>query len=80
MARYVERPIILPLSNPTEKSEATPEQLIQWTNGKALIATGSPFADVTWQGQVFPISQCNNYLAFPGLGLRRGCGESERSE
>lgn len=69
MARYVERPVILPLSNPTEKSEATPADLIQWTKGKALIATGSPFADVGWNNQKFPVSQCNNYFAFPGIGL-----------
>lgn len=69
MARYVAQPIVLPLSNPTTKAEATPEQLIQWTQGKALIATGSPFADVNWQGRVYPISQCNNYFAFPGIGL-----------
>jgi malate dehydrogenase (oxaloacetate-decarboxylating) len=69
MAHYVERPIILPLSNPTHKAEAIPKNIIQWTRGKALIATGSPFADVTWQGQLFPISQCNNYFAFPGIGL-----------
>ena len=60
MASYVERPVILPLSNPTEKSEAVPEDLMQWTQGKALIATGSPFEG---------FSQCNNYLAFPGIGL-----------
>ena len=69
MAQYVERPIILPLSNPTEKAEATPENIIKWTNGKALIAAGSPFADVVWQGKSFPVSQCNNYFAFPGIGL-----------
>lgn len=69
MARYVERPLILPLSNPTEKIEAKPTDLIEWTRGKALIATGSPFQDVVWQGKTFPISQCNNYFAFPGIGL-----------
>jgi malate dehydrogenase (oxaloacetate-decarboxylating) len=69
MARYVEHPLILPLSNPTEKSEATPEDLIKWTKGKALIAAGSPFADVYWNDQKFPINQCNNYFAFPGIGL-----------
>lgn len=69
MAKHVERPIILPLSNPTQKAEATPEDLIQWTQGKALIATGSPFPDVIWQGQLFPVGQCNNYFAFPGIGL-----------
>lgn len=69
MARHVERPIIFPLSNPNEKSEAIPRDLLNWTEGKALIATGSPFDDVDYQGETFPISQCNNYLAFPGIGL-----------
>lgn len=69
MAKHVERPIILPLSNPTEKAEAKPADLIEWTQGRALIATGSPFPDVVWQGKTYPISQCNNYLAFPGIGL-----------
>jgi len=69
MTRYVKRPIILPLSNPTSRVEATPENLIQWSQGQALIASGTPFADVVWNDRIFPISQCNNYLAFPGLGL-----------
>lgn len=69
MAKYVEKPIIFPLSNPTEKSEAKPKDLLTWTDGKALIATGSPFDDVEYHNQSFPISQCNNYLAFPGIGL-----------
>ena len=57
------------LSNPTEKCEATPDDLIQWTHGKALIATGSPFKDSHYNNKTIPISQCNNYLAFPGIGL-----------
>ncbi len=69
MGQYVKEPIILPLSNPTSRAEATPENLIQWSRGRALIATGSPFADVTWQEHTYPISQCNNYMAFPGIGL-----------
>ncbi len=69
MARFVERPIILPLSNPTEKVEAIPENIIHWTQGKALIAAGSPFPEVIWQGKTYAISQCNNYFAFPGIGL-----------
>jgi malate dehydrogenase (oxaloacetate-decarboxylating) len=69
MAKHVERPTIFPLSNPTEKVEAVPEDILRWTDGKALLATGSPFADVTYNDTVYPVSQCNNYLAFPGIGL-----------
>lgn len=63
------RPIILPLSNPTTKAEATPADLFRWTNGQAIIATGSPFPPVDYNKQQFTISQCNNALAFPGIGL-----------
>ncbi len=69
MTQQNKHPIIFPLSNPTEKSEATPENLIKWTQGKALIATGSPFNPVKFKGNHYSISQCNNYLAFPGIGL-----------
>lgn len=69
MAKHVDRPIICPLSNPTEKSEARPEDLIRWTQGKAIIATGSPFPAVKYEGKTFPISQCNNVYIFPGVGL-----------
>ena len=69
MAEYNERPIIFPLSNPNEVAEATPEDLFTWTDGKALVATGSPFADVDFQGQSKRIAQCNNALVFPGIGL-----------
>jgi malate dehydrogenase (oxaloacetate-decarboxylating) len=68
-ARHVERPILLPLSNPTSRSEALPSDLVAWTEGRALIATGSPFSDVAYQGRTIPISQCNNAYVFPGLGL-----------
>ena len=69
MAQYVERPIIFPLSNPTSKCEAHPADLLQWTKGKAIIATGSPFEEVTYQGKRFPIAQCNNVYIYPGIGL-----------
>ncbi|KFD19841.1 NAD-dependent malic enzyme [Tatumella ptyseos ATCC 33301] len=69
MHRHCPRPIIMPLSNPTSRVEATPADLISWTGGAALIATGSPFAPVTWQDKVYPIAQCNNAYIFPGIGL-----------
>ncbi|WP_132745079.1 NAD-dependent malic enzyme [Scopulibacillus darangshiensis] len=69
MAEHVERPAILPLSNPTRLSEANPEDLIRWTDGKALIATGSPFGPVTYNNTTYVIGQSNNALIFPGLGL-----------
>ena len=69
MAKNTERPVIFPLSNPTSKSEATPEDLLQWTSGKALIGTGSPFAPVKMGGHEICIDQTNNSYIFPGLAL-----------
>jgi malate dehydrogenase (oxaloacetate-decarboxylating) len=69
MARKVGRPIIFPLSNPTEKSEAVPADLVRWTEGRALIATGSPFMPVDFGGRRIPIAQCNNVFIFPAVGL-----------
>lgn len=69
MAANTPLPIIMPLSNPTKLSEATPDDLLKWTDGKVLIATGTPFPDVHFNGQTIRIAQSNNALAFPGIGL-----------
>jgi malate dehydrogenase (oxaloacetate-decarboxylating) len=69
MARKTRRPIIFPLSNPTEKCEARPEDLIRWTDGRALMATGSPFNPVRYEGRSIAIAQCNNIYIFPAVGL-----------
>jgi len=68
MAHHSLRPAIFPLSNPTSRCEATPADLLAWTEGRALVATGSPFADVVLDGTRFHIAQCNNSYIFPGLG------------
>jgi malate dehydrogenase (oxaloacetate-decarboxylating) len=69
MSRHVERPMIFPLSNPTRLHEAQPADITAWSDGKALISTGSPFPPVNHNGEMFEISECNNATAFPGIGL-----------
>lgn len=69
MADEVDRPIIFPLSNPTKLHEAVPTDLYAWTNGKVLTATGSPFDAVQFDGQEHEVAECNNSVAFPGIGL-----------
>lgn len=69
MAQTAPHPIIFPLSNPTSHCEANPEDLIKWTDGKALVATGTQYPDVVYKGKTFKIGQCNNYFIFPAMGL-----------
>ncbi len=69
MAAGCERPVVMPLSNPTSRVEAKPVDIITWTKGQAIVATGSPFADVVFEGKTYPIAQCNNSYIFPGVGL-----------
>ena len=69
MYAHCKNPIVMPLSNPTSRAEALPVDIIRWTEGNALVATGSPFAPVEYNGKVFPIAQCNNSYIFPGIGL-----------
>ena len=72
------KPIILPLSNPTSRVEALPSDVIEWTEGNAIVATGSPFDPVEYQGQKYNIAQCNNSYIFPGIGLGVIAAKSKR--
>ncbi|MCF5282629.1 oxaloacetate-decarboxylating malate dehydrogenase, partial [Pseudomonas syringae] len=67
--KHCAKPLVMPLSNPTSKVEATPEEILRWTDGNALVATGSPFAPVEINGRTVHIAQCNNSYIFPGIGL-----------
>ncbi|MFT4940454.1 MAG: malate dehydrogenase (oxaloacetate-decarboxylating) [Paraglaciecola sp.] len=69
MKKHCELPVIFPLSNPSRQVEATPQQVIEWTDGEVIIATGSPFKAVEYKGKTYPIVQCNNSYIFPGIGL-----------
>lgn len=69
MKSHCQMPIIFPLSNPSRQVEATPEQVIHWTEGDVIIATGSPFEPVDYKGKTYPVAQCNNSYIFPGIGL-----------
>jgi len=78
MARHVARPVIFPLSNPTSRSEAVPQDLIEWTEGRALIGTGSPFPNSSWNGKPVATAQTNNAYIFPGVGLGVIAGDAVR--
>ena len=78
MAAKAARPIIFPLSNPTSRSEAHPAELDHWTGGRALIATGSPFAPLERNGVEYPVAQCNNVYIFPAMGLAVTAAQATR--
>ena len=78
MASKVDRPIIFPLSNPSDRAEAAPKDLIRWTEGRALIATGTEFPPVSFNGKTFKIAQCNNFYIFPAIGLAAVASQAKR--
>jgi malate dehydrogenase (oxaloacetate-decarboxylating) len=78
MASKVNKPIIFPLSNPYDRAEAVPEDLVRWTEGRALIATGTGFPPITFNGKIFRIAQCNNFYIFPAIGLAVSASGAKR--
>ena len=78
MARKVERPVVFPLSNPYDRAEAVPKDIIQWTDGRALVATGTEYPPVSLKGRLFKIAQCNNFYIFPAIGLAVGASGAKR--
>jgi malate dehydrogenase (oxaloacetate-decarboxylating) len=78
MASKVNKPIIFPLSNPYDRAEAVPEDLVRWTEGRALIATGTGFPPVTFNGKTYRIAQCNNFYIFPAIGLAVSASGAKR--
>ncbi|WP_367155384.1 NAD-dependent malic enzyme [Methylomonas sp. HYX-M1] len=78
MAKHHSQPIVFPLSNPNANCEAVPADIYRWTEGRAIVATGSPFGEVEWQGQPRPVGQGNNAFIFPGLGFAAVLGECRR--
>jgi malate dehydrogenase (oxaloacetate-decarboxylating) len=81
MHQHCQRPIVFPLSNPTSRVEATPKDILHWTQGQALVATGSPFEPVIVDGITYEIAQCNNSFIFPGIGLGvLACGAKRVSD